>query len=647
MMSTSLFLYLLDTALIAFVPSPRKGPDFAALLELMWSSLRICDNVSYRRSNVLGIVSPKTASVSRNADDYWRILSSTKPPALSIVQTLGLKTSFQIIGDLVDTLSRLVSPKTIQNAMSCVIDVQESLLSPSRKSFITPLEVEVHTVAQGLLWPGRTQGEYEATVYQILPYTLNSEVSFIALRYLARTLSSPQANIFAYTYYSPKFTEKLARYLDVAPKRFNLEWENLDTIVSQVFADDYWCFGLITRPELVDRIWSKVVERVLRASYFPETITHLVKQTDFELNVASGDLRSLAIYPILILKSAESRRALPFDVCQFLSGIPAIFEHPALLGLRKNLELGPNLLLSAILRERVSSVQGSAYHEIDSVADGTLLRKYCQILTAYALSNDGFLFSRGLHHMKIVASLDRYCFRTISESQTSLSKNFTNQKFVLVKDILREAAQEQSLSSSRERSVTRVWAYRHRSTDTGKMHIRHGLAFSRLYPCETCVALGIWNDWINSLDASCEALVAEDDQFLWLYVDPSSPFDAAGHKPILAGVNDLGETEYIASAGVEHANYVFPAFFSAASCTITQGARTAVFEYAGHITSTPYFRVLVLRYNTDAVESDPEGLESAIAPYSGFEEHCSPGTDATGPVYWREVWTDDDDERWK
>lgn len=51
-------------------------------------------------------------------------------------------------------------------------DEEETLLCASRKSLIWDAEVKLHALAQGLHIPGLSQMEYEATVYEVLPYVL-------------------------------------------------------------------------------------------------------------------------------------------------------------------------------------------------------------------------------------------------------------------------------------------------------------------------------------------------------------------------------------------------------------------------------------------------------------------------------------------
>ena len=126
--------------------------------------------------------------------------------------------------------------------------------------------------------------------------------------------------------------------------------------------------------------------------------------------------------------------------------------------------------------------------------------------------------------------------------------------------------------------------------------------------------------------------MAEDDQLLWLYPEPGQPFTADGHIPVYCGAHELGETEYIGGAGIMHEDYLVPAFSRTASCSVSEGARGVQYEDGGVINFTPHFRVLVLRYEES---KDPENVPAE-------ESSCSSGMDATGPLYWREAWIDDD-----
>lgn len=116
---------------------------------------------------------------------------------------------------------------------------------------------------------------------------------------------------------------------------------------------------------------------------------------------------------------------------------------------------------------------------------------------------------------------------------------------------------------------------------------------------------------------------------LWLYVDRDASFDSISHLPVLAGVNDQGEQEYIASAGVERRGCFWPAYSRSICCTVRNGATVVEYEGEGQIHKTQYFRVLVLRYDQEDGNTD---------------DMFTPGTDATGPIYWREAWIDDADE---
>ena len=90
----------------------------------------------------------------------------------------------------------------------------------------------------------------------------NPDVSHIALRHLAHALASDQGHIFAFTFYSPIFTEHLVDFFVKASKYLN--WSSLDDILAPVFAEDRWGFSDFTKPDVMDRIWSRALEQALR-----------------------------------------------------------------------------------------------------------------------------------------------------------------------------------------------------------------------------------------------------------------------------------------------------------------------------------------------------------------------------------------------
>lgn len=47
-----------------------------------------------------------------------------------------------------------------------------------------------------------------------------------------------------------------------------LDWSSLDEILSAVFAEDRWGFNGFTKPDIVDRIWSRALEQALRYAPF-------------------------------------------------------------------------------------------------------------------------------------------------------------------------------------------------------------------------------------------------------------------------------------------------------------------------------------------------------------------------------------------
>ncbi|THG97490.1 hypothetical protein EW145_g7603 [Phellinidium pouzarii] len=503
--------------------------------------------------------------------------------------------------------------------LRCVYaDEGNSLLCPSRKCLVCVPEVEVHTLAQGLLCPGRAQSEYEATVYQVFPYVLNTEgVAFIALRYLARALYAPHANVFAYTYYAHRFTALLVEYIDAALElqrpegTLEWEWENLDALVAQVFAEDYWYFGSATRPELVDWIWSKIVERVLRlAEYFPETVAQLAKQTDVQQNLASGNLRALAIYPTLVLRSAEAAHdAGDFDVCASVDRPPASF--------------GPRRP-----RHPAHKPEGDGYQEIDSVADAALLALYSRRLASFSASDDEKTAAHAIHHIKIIASLDRYCFASISDAVANTS--LISERHEAIARHLRNAAAEHRRQRSRERPTTRTMGVpAPRRRDDGAMHVRHGPAFSRRHPCDTCAARGAWAQWLASSTASCEALVASDDQLLWLYVTPAAPLRRTRARRRWPRPRPRGRRR-ARRAGVHRE--------PRRAARRVRRARVLAHD-ALHGGAAPDDDG-----SAGGVDADPEDVSLGLG--RGFAEPplFTPGVDATGPVYWREVWIDDDED---
>jgi len=177
------------------------------------------------------------------------------------------------------------------------------------------------------------------------------------------------------------------------------------------------------------------------------------------------------------------------------------------------------------------------------------------------------------------------------------------------------------------------YIYRHRSTANGRIHVRKGQPFSPAFPCNACLELGNWEDWLDGT-AVCEQLYCIDSdqvdrerydyygELLFLYHADGEVFDTSEHIPLMVGVNDLGEKEYLTYLGVD-LDYLDD------FATITHGATHASmppshrkhfeFEWARRREEGDY--VLVLRF-------DPSDQMEAFIRADG-------GVDSTGPFYWK------------
>ena len=141
------------------------------------------------------------------------------------------------------------------------------------------------------------------------------------------------------------------------------------------------------------------------------------------------------------------------------------------------------------------------------------------------------------------------------------------------------------------------------------------------------MAKTIWQEWLDGDSPHSDALWVSVHQVLWLEVPAGTSFSTVGHLPVLAGVNDLGEKEYLSSVvrnwstgNPDNPDDVGGNVY----CTVTEGASTATFiNDDGQVMQSDHFWVLVLRFETSAeIQEELEQIG---------------GVDITGQCHWARV----------
>jgi len=128
---------------------------------------------------------------------------------------------------------------------------------------------------------------------------------------------------------------------------------------------------------------------------------------------------------------------------------------------------------------------------------------------------------------------------------------------------------------------------------------------------------------VNGESTTSEVLNASPKQLMLLEVLPNQTFSAQGHIPVLVGVTDSGEREYLTSVLVSGADDVEgeEIHLGKVFTTSTDGARSVeYFKHTGEIKTAEHFWVVVLRYDTTN-ETEEKVRESG-------------GMDVTGQCHW-------------
>lgn len=108
---------------------------------------------------------------------------------------------------------------------------------------------------------------------------------------------------------------------------------------------------------------------------------------------------------------------------------------------------------------------------------------------------------------------------------------------------------------------------------------------------------------------------------LLLEIRPGETFNAEGHHPVLAGVNDAGEAQYLTSV-LHPSQFDYEQQLPTHYTAVQNGATEAMYDDAyGTLLSAERFWVLVLRFNPD-----PDTLE---------EVRRAGGLDVTGQCHWK------------
>jgi len=322
--------------------------------------------------------------------------------------------------------------------------------------------------------------------------------------------------------------------------------------------------------------------------------------------------------PALLLEPSHPSSST--EICRIdgLNELRARYIQPQLQPLWRNLSRTPDIITSEILAER--SWSWNKLLDMDRVPRAHVLRKLCRRLAPYVL-RDGDARERAERRIKMIIQLDRYCRAAMTDALVELFSDSSSSPAHT--QIMPYAPQRSNLDFVVIENDFCRWVYRHRSTDGGRTHIRPHPPYSTSNPCEICQQKGIWEEWVNGESTSSEVLSASPKQLMLLEVLPNQALSVQGHLPVLVGVTDGGEREYLTSVlgssselseGKEdHLGKVYT--------TSTDGASSVqYFHYTGEMKTSEHFWVVVLRYDTTS-DTEEKVRESG-------------GLDVTGQCHW-------------
>lgn len=133
------------------------------------------------------------------------------------------------------------------------------------------------------------------------------------------------------------------------------------------------------------------------------------------------------------------------------------------------------------------------------------------------------------------------------------------------------------------------------------------------------MAKGTWDD--DQIPAT-EVFRAADRQVMLHEVPPGTAFTTSGHIPVIAGVTDAGEKEYLACTQVIR-QYEYETMAPVVEWTCVKNGATNVTYFDDGVKTSDHFWVLVLRFDTSHDVEEAKRAEG--------------GMDITGECQWLET----------
>ncbi|KAI5121785.1 hypothetical protein M0805_009777 [Coniferiporia weirii] len=556
-----------------------------------------------------------------------------------------------------------------------------------RKALICLSNNEVNTVLHRHLRLGENAGDQPLPFLcqTLMKFLRDPELSFLALRYIARILGRWRPPALSFDLY----IDCLVGLADLTYSLPHIvDWECVDDIYSRAFE----CYvpvvhhdGAILDSNVLK--WRKIYSVTFgNAHRFPASINFLNTATrvdelldknnprNIRVNQtrASGDaifpdnfalsqnlLLTAAVFPSQILdiqaSSERPRDEIPTSRYDGLPKLVSAYVHTELsTTLWRNLSIGPDVVTSEILREHISRFKspiGGLYLHLRSVPKRFTLKNLCRRLVGFLANPNPDIASRALLRTEFIIQQNRYCRIAIAEALSELlaqpgglgfeseseSGSMLESALDAVHNLL-DAAQAHNVDVDvddlSKGSFKSEHIFRHRARD-GRTHLRHE-QFRRENPCELCLSRGTWEDPRDVAVATRlnEVFSCAPQQLMVLEVPAGMGFGAAGHVPILAGVNFAGEREYIACAQYDSVTGTVRGAWT----TVVDGARNVVYEDWDEredgdgdgggkgvgVHTTQSFWVLVSRFDVDANGETEAQTRAATG-----------GLDVTGQCHWR------------
>ncbi|KAI5117846.1 hypothetical protein M0805_008118 [Coniferiporia weirii] len=534
-----------------------------------------------------------------------------------------------------------------------------------RQALICLSNNEVNTVLHRHLRLGENAGDQPLPLLcrTLIKFLREPELSFLALRYIAQIMGRWNPLALSVDLYTDCLV-CLADLTDSLPHI--VDWECVDDIYAHSFKSYVTVIqnsGDISDYNVIK--WNRVFSVALRNAHrFPLSVSFLNTATNIDELLDKNNPRNIradadriianqeamffpndlvlsqrlfvtaAIFPshILNMQASSESQTSRFDN---LSELVSTYVHSELSILWRNLSIGPDVVMSEILMQHIVRYQspiGGQRLYLRGVPKEAVLRALCLRLVSFLTDttsvpspND---VSRAILRVVFVIQLNRYCKKAMTEAlleayaRGSVPESVLNSVRGQLNISLTHDVEVDEASFSRGPFQTE-YIHRHRAKD-GSTHLRHE-PYRRGKPCRICLAAGTWEDPpdATSAERSNEVFCSAPQQLMILEVPAGGTFSAAGHVPILAGVNAAGEREYIASVYVDERDSAGGVVRTrSAWTTVVDGSRSVLYEDEAGVHMVQSFWVLVLRFDA----GDETEVRTRIA---------TRGLDVTGQCYWR------------